>query len=317
MGSSPLARGLRSSRISRPGFLGIIPARAGFTSRGCRRRRRRADHPRSRGVYPLRPRTSDQERGSSPLARGLRVGGLGQGGPERIIPARAGFTPARASRVSYVWDHPRSRGVYIIPAAAEHDAPGSSPLARGLPDPAVLAAQVLRIIPARAGFTGRRGSRCGAPRDHPRSRGVYTTITTDEEDDMGSSPLARGLRFISGSLRLGFGIIPARAGFTTGGVENLDAENGSSPLARGLQDIWHAAHKLPRIIPARAGFTMSKPTAAVTSTDHPRSRGVYASEPCQTSRSRGSSPLARGLPPRGCVLHHIDWIIPARAGFTL
>ena len=50
-GSSPLARGLLVRRHPLQGGGRIIPARAGFTSRGARRRRRRRDHPRSRGVY--------------------------------------------------------------------------------------------------------------------------------------------------------------------------------------------------------------------------------------------------------------------------
>ena len=50
------------------------------------------DHPRSRGVYPTWAKPEDLVLGSSPLARGLRVGIarllVGHG----IIPARAGFT---------------------------------------------------------------------------------------------------------------------------------------------------------------------------------------------------------------------------------
>ena len=50
-GSSPLARGLRATASALGGRAGIIPARAGFTrGRSCAGRRR-ADHPRSRGVY--------------------------------------------------------------------------------------------------------------------------------------------------------------------------------------------------------------------------------------------------------------------------
>ena len=52
-------------------------------------------------------------------------------------------------------DHPRSRGVYIsdLPYGDPHD--GSSPLARGLLG--LIGGDILneRIIPARAGFTGR------------------------------------------------------------------------------------------------------------------------------------------------------------------
>ena len=50
-GSSPLARGLQNITAQLASNNGIIPARAGFTRRGAGRRRRSADHPRSRGVY--------------------------------------------------------------------------------------------------------------------------------------------------------------------------------------------------------------------------------------------------------------------------
>ena len=50
--------------------------------------------------------------------------------------------------------------------------------------------------------------------DHPRSRGVYRSVTGPNSDLVGSSPLARGLlgaiATVAGTLR----IIPARAGFT-------------------------------------------------------------------------------------------------------
>ena len=58
IGSSPHARGLRGRGpcgLDRPG---IIPACAGFTGTRARRRRRASDHPRMRGVYPVRNWTS-------------------------------------------------------------------------------------------------------------------------------------------------------------------------------------------------------------------------------------------------------------------
>ena len=54
-GSSPLARGLLGGRSPSPATPGIIPARAGFTERVRDRVADRADHPRSRGVYPGPP----------------------------------------------------------------------------------------------------------------------------------------------------------------------------------------------------------------------------------------------------------------------
>ena len=50
-GSSPLARGLPADRPRKGTFVGIIPARAGFTLASAVGFVEDGDHPRSRGVY--------------------------------------------------------------------------------------------------------------------------------------------------------------------------------------------------------------------------------------------------------------------------
>ena len=193
-GSSPLARGLPTTRSPHDRRLRIIPARAGFTPRPRRSGPPRRDHPRSRGVYPGKGVHMGRILGSSPLARGLRgllrvrLGRLG------IIPARAGVTRRASTPSSAASDHPRSRGVYRDWRAASPPSGGSSPLARGLRVAAPGARGVKRIIPARAGFT--RGASRGGwwPADHPRSRGVYRHRSDGDRHGCGSSPLARGLR---------------------------------------------------------------------------------------------------------------------------
>ena len=173
VGSSPLARGLHVMRERPLPYGGIIPARAGFTTVGDRPHTKPGDHPRSRGVYSGLDVYFHNLRGSSPLARGLPInenGGIVDGG---IIPARAGFTSARFTAVLGLWDHPRSRGVYLLFERKCDGGFGSSPLARGLP---ILTLTVLfcsGIIPARAGFTA--------------------TVMGSFLSESGSSPLARGL----------------------------------------------------------------------------------------------------------------------------
>ena len=172
-GSSPLARGLRTTAYFWRSSTGIIPARAGFTVNHDTARHPRADHPRSRGVYCGSVSGSAPVPGSSPLARGL-LDRIVQGSKKsRIIPARAGFTGGRAGWCGGRGDHPRSRGVYPASAPIVEILTGSSPLARGLPTPTPERPSDRRIIPARAGFTVRihwERLRLG---DHPRSRGVY------------------------------------------------------------------------------------------------------------------------------------------------
>ena len=151
-------------------------------------------------------------------------------------------------------DHPRSRGVYAWPPVSQETRSGSSPLARGLHQGRVPAAARLRIIPARAGFTAPGPASTDAGPDHPRSRGVYSTLPCTGFPSPGSSPLARGLRGGRRPDHVRSRIIPARAGFTKWGSVGFRAfpdhprsrgvyarrsrpgtgRYGSSPLARGL-----------------------------------------------------------------------------------
>ena len=294
------------------------------------------DHPRSRGVYARRRRRSGHRRGSSPLARGLQAI-LWTAWPwRRIIPARAGFTDGDVPAGEAGWDHPRSRGVYAGEPAPATARRGSSPLARGLHVCVTRVTVRPRIIPARAGFTGLSRGPAAAPRDHPRSRGVYFRRLCFVVCVLGSSPLARGLPIPDSVQDVLVGIIPARAGFTRGkscpwrpspdhprsrGVYvrlhgDQGGVGGSSPLARGLLFVTSWARDYTRIIPARAGFTRPDAIISRARLDHPRSRGVYEPTIPSPVFAAGSSPLARGLRSCGCGCASDAGIIPARAGFT-
>ena len=233
-GSSPLARGLRSPVKLKAEFIRIIPARAGFTRAGDCSGAQCRDHPRSRGVYAVPWDCGTIVSGSSPLARGLRRTSAPNNGPSGIIPARAGFTILLFTLEVCRGDHPRSRGVYSPSPETCPDRAGSSPLARGLPTPGSHCFYPNRIIPARAGFTLLSAPLEHSARDHPRSRGVYRPLSSWSARYMGSSPLARGLRYGVDGLDLAGGIIPARAGFTLTITWPDGTEEGSSPLARGL-----------------------------------------------------------------------------------
>ena len=235
-GSSPLARGLRVGAAGPVGLGRIIPARAGFTRAGTKPPTNGADHPRSRGGYGHGRRPPRRAQRSSPLARGLLSAGSPDANPGGIIPARAGFTRPRPGAPSRRRDHPRSRGVYRTGAGGSSSWPGSSPLARGLPPTTPPARGPAGIIPARAGFTCPSSPAASPEKDHPRSRGVYA------------------------------GCLPA--GRTRG---------GSSPLARGLLPGNYPPDGGTRIIPARAGFTGRRIQHHLLARDHPRSRGVYMS----------------------------------------
>ena len=219
----------------------------------------------------------DGVEGSSPLARGLphRVGE--DAGLAGIIPARAGFTVEERVGVGHVGDHPRSRGVYVTRQVRAVVVVGSSPLARGLRRDRGQHVPQGGIIPARAGFTQTQITRVIGAGDHPRSRGVYSSIGSAISGGIGSSPLARGLRHADLGVDLGRRIIPARAGFTSRSARPspdpsdhprsrgvyvrtcplIQKGNGSSPLARGLRGEALLSVGRSGIIPARAGFTGS------------------------------------------------------------
>ena len=94
----------------------------------------------------------------------------------------------------WVGSSPLARGLRVRPSVEARGYPGSSPLARGLPTTFLPGAPNVRIIPARAGFTGKGLERSSHAADHPRSRGVYLVAPPLPPFPGGSSPLARGLR---------------------------------------------------------------------------------------------------------------------------
>ena len=253
-GSSPLARGLLHFGLTSLGMTRIIPARAGFTPTTCPTTWASSDHPRSRGVYSVIGVLTGIVAGSSPLARGLPLGGVVDRVRDRIIPARAGFTSPPGTCGPGGTDHPRSRGVYEMNESASSSQLGSSPLARGLRSPVGDRLRSLRIIPARAGFTPDATRRTTDHGDHPRSRGVYVHPPGAGLRDRGSSPLARGLPHSRSAHRRAEGIIPARAGFT--------------PSPRSAPPCWRDH---PR---SRGVYYRHRQIRPGQSVDHPRSRGV-------------------------------------------
>ena len=158
VGSSPLARG--TLPILPLVSLGdrLIPARAGNTSRMITLHALATAHPRSRGEHRPRRRRIFAPHGSSPLARGTPNARLGAAESRRLIPARAGNTTPAPPAVGEKAAHPRSRGEHKIRFAATLSTCGSSPLARGTQKATGKRITRQRLIPARAGNTGRSNS---------------------------------------------------------------------------------------------------------------------------------------------------------------
>ena len=173
------------------------------------------------------------------------------------------------------------------------------------------------IIPAYAGSTERRRSRCTFNRDHPRVCGEHPTEHVFVREAMGSSPRMRGALCLRRQNHQVAGIIPAYAGSTSSAfVDKLfdwdhprvcgehefrkiaqDTPAGSSPRMRGAPLINGAAPISIGIIPAYAG-----------STQRTRRSALFV---------LGSSPRMRGAPVPHLQEAEAPGIIPAYAGSTV
>ena len=166
--------------------------------------------------------------------------------------------------------HPRVSGENSTSFCRADLKKGSSPRERGKLLPGNPGQGPLRIIPARAGKTPRAARFCVRTTDHPRSRGENEWVCCAYQRPYGSSPLARGKPMPQEGLPGQAGIIPARAGKTSGFAVRTSAhtdhprsrgENcasplssaaaaGSSPRERGKQGQIRQCRPQSRIIPA-------------------------------------------------------------------
>ena len=192
VGSSLLARGTQLSLHQHCIHVGLIPARAGNTLwRNCWAPARAA-HPRSRREHTKDPVVGVQAPGSSPIARGAREIQIHMQRLVRLIPARAGSTKSTNSGFTRTPAHPRSRGEHYVGSYGSTPVFGSSPLARGTRVVRVCCADLLGLIPTRAGNTADSPPANPSSPAHPRSRGEHPVICQLGSGRYGSSPLARG-----------------------------------------------------------------------------------------------------------------------------
>ena len=293
-GSSPRVQGKHVSCFTMRDCLRIIPARAGQTYVVMNTTGVDPDHPRACGANVRGARYAVLRDGSSPRVRGKPGGDPPVGHQLRIIPARAGQTPACSHCRRTFPDHPRACGANSN-SVSEYGKGG-------------------RIIPARAGQTLRPDDVAGPDADHPRACGANLPCEQSHEVTAGSSPRVRGKRRASAPSLYSRRIIPARAGQTglmarhplhrpdhpraCGANEPIlppcHVQIGSSPRVRGklLQHV--PAHAVRRIIPARAGQTCRYIIVFLTVSDHPRACGANCAVLAAVAVAAGSSPRVRG-----------------------
>ena len=170
-GSSPRVRGKHAFAPWDDCPAGIIPARAGKTSRTTSASGSATDHPRACGENRLRGFSRVRAWGSSPRVRGkLLVKSFGFL-PHRIIPARAGKTRTCSSAARTTRDHPRACGENERGSVKAKTVTGSSPRVRGKPTRSTRSTSSSGIIPARAGKTSNAAPNAHPTTDHPRACG--------------------------------------------------------------------------------------------------------------------------------------------------
>ncbi len=315
-GSSPQARGARSTVFAGSIRHGLIPAGAGSTWTSTGRRCGTPAHPRRRGEHIPH--------------RAL------QRGEVRLIPAGAGSTATPPPRTAPEPAHPRRRGEHAWAVQGCCVRRGSSPQARGaLEQPREHRAED-GLIPAGAGSTASARMTRSWRAAHPRRRGEHGGAPGVARVGDGSSPQARGAHGPVGEVRGGLGLIPAGAGstncsswLTTGPLAhprrrgehgNIEVypgpRGGSSPQARGAPVNATFSDWVKGLIPAGAGSTTSLLVLMRSTAAHPRRRGEHLVVGLGGGLLAGSSPQARGAPLLDRDWHLHARLIPAGAGST-
>ena len=130
-GSSPHVRGAHDFMACRIAARGIIPACAGSTRQDAGEDRPSRDHPRMCGEHGGFSAKVAQSKGSSPHVRGALQEFFPSYEFRGIIPACAGSTQSRRTRLHAARDHPRMCGEHARPAGLVAVELGSSPHVRG------------------------------------------------------------------------------------------------------------------------------------------------------------------------------------------
>ncbi len=154
---------------------GLIPAHAGNTYSPWRSGPSRSAHPRSREEHGSTRQMCGIWPDSSPLTQGTLGTNAQLVAQNRLIPARAGSTAAKALRTTTSAAHPRSRWEHSSVSIVCSTTHGSSPLARGTPSRYLPRLLEPGLIPARAGSTRHQAHQKSQPTAHPRSRGEHST----------------------------------------------------------------------------------------------------------------------------------------------
>ncbi len=222
----------------------------------------------------------------------------------------------QAHRPPSVGDHPRAR--------------------RGAQQRRKVHAWQAGIIPVCTGSTSSFLPRWSRRSDHPRMHGEHNRRGDPMITAEGSSPYARGARYLHIIWKRPTGIIPVCTGSTAtqaghgasspdhprmhgehfGGGRWAICFGGSSPYARGAPHVSVCLPSRDGIIPVCTGSTWLEGTATTKTRDHPRMHGEHINSVFEGFSIMGSSPYARGAPHQCAAEAGQVRIIPVCTGST-
>ena len=133
------------------------------------------DHPRVCGENPEMAVCYLDNGGSPPRVRGKQLNEAIARSDKRITPACAGKTALPCICISAHSDHPRVCGENLTSPASVLARYGSPPRVRGKPGHDHAICDRVRITPACAGKTHKKGENHGTATDHPRVCGENTS----------------------------------------------------------------------------------------------------------------------------------------------
>ena len=295
-GSSPRVRGKPVPPQGMGQEPGLIPARAGKTFPRRTGRTASSAHPRACGENSDDATTALYRAGSSPRVRGKPILMCS---PQRnlgLIPARAGKTIHCGTTGPRAAAHPRACGENEACADPLASVAGSSPRVRGKREAGSNAPRRPRLIPARAGKTGRGklGHR-PAPGSSPRVRGKQRGAL-DGGQGVGLIPARAGKTAYAFVAYLWRRAHPRACGENCGSAHFCSLAAGSSPRVRGKRDSAQRRGGPRGLIPARAGKTTVEIVNMSRRWAHPRACGENPRRRRAAPSRAGSSPRVRGKP---------------------
>ena len=315
-GSSPRVRGKRRARERGPGWGRLIPARAGKTVRRWASGTATRAHPRACGENLLLLDMTIISMGSSPRVRGKLDEDPRDPKGRGLIPARAEKTSGRAGTSPGAPAHPRACGENILDKHTGWHAEGSSPRVRGKHPEGHGEGPAVRLIPARAGKTGRGPPCSGAAPAHPRACGENAPRWQRMHQPGGLIPACAGKTPARLNGGRNAGAHPRVCGENCRRARARRPRRGSSPRVRGKPPHYCGRARFSRLIPACAGKTDVLALTCRLLPAHPRVCGENTwMAPTPWSRT-GSSPRVRGKRDLGAPLRVGGGLIPACAGKT-